>query len=69
MSRLSLDSLKCPEMTLTNGRTMFEALASIGKEFDGIPRLYLDDNGDTILTYDIVSEPEDNPLYEDDDRP
>lgn len=67
VTRLSLDSLKCPEMTLVNGRTMFEALASIGKEFDGIPRLYLDDNGDTILTYDIVSEPEDNPLYEDDD--
>ena len=63
--RMNLDSIKCPEMTITNGKNMFEVLASIGKEFSGIPRLIINNENNKILTFDILSDPADNPNYND----
>jgi hypothetical protein len=48
-------NLRCPELAIQNGKTLYEVLAILGKEFNGIPRLeYID--GKNVITYDILNE-------------
>ena len=63
IAKNGLDTLKCPEMTITNGKNMLEVLYELGKEFNAYPRL-IKDNG-YKLTFDVLENPRDNSTYED----
>lgn len=63
VNKYNLNNLKCPEMTITNGKNMLEVLYDIGKEFNAYPRL-IKDNG-YKLTFDVLENPRDNSTYED----
>jgi len=69
VTKYNLDSLKCPEMTITNGRNMFEVLSDIGKEFNGIPYLYNYVTpysiANTKLSFHVLENPADNPNFND----
>lgn len=60
-NKYSLDSLKCPEMTITNGRNMLEILYALGREFNALPRL----NADNEIVFDVLENPEDNSTFND----
>jgi hypothetical protein len=66
ITKYNLDNLKCPEMTITNGKNMLEVLYELGKEFNAYPRL-IKDNG-YKLTFDVLENPRDNSTYEDGDE-
>ncbi len=66
IAKNGLDTLKCPEMTITNGMNMLEVLYELGKEFNAYPRL-IKDNG-YKLTFDVLENPRDNSTYEDGDE-
>ena len=63
-TKYDLENLKCPEMTITNGKNLLEVLYSIGREFNAYPRLIMDGD-DYELTFDVLENPEDNSTYED----
>lgn len=45
-------NMKCPDLTFSGGNYLYDVLETIGREFNGIPRL-LEDN---IITFDILDE-------------
>ena len=68
-TKYNLDSLKCPEMTITNGRNIFEVMSDIGREFNGIPYLYNYVTpysiSNTKLSFHVLENPADNPTFND----
>lgn len=46
------EKITCPELSIQNGKTLYEVLEILGREFNGIPRL-LKNN---VITYDILNE-------------
>jgi hypothetical protein len=61
VTKNNLDTLKCPEMTITNGQNVLEVMYKLGREFNAIPRL-LEGNK---LSFDVLENPEDNSTYQD----
>jgi len=45
-------NLACPDLTISNGKYLYDTLLLLGKEFNGIPRLEADNH---TITYDILS--------------
>lgn len=50
------NNIHCPQYTFKNNKSLWEVLLEIGRSFNGIPRLYRDNENKLRIKYDILTE-------------
>lgn len=60
-------SLLCPSVVYSGGKSLFEALLDLGREFDGIPVLTKDSSNNKVISFMVMNETSEGELDDGDE--